>query len=296
MLWGALITVYVVWGSTYLAIRVMVDTMPGMLSAGVRFGAAAVLLGAWLRFRRGPGALRISRSQVLATVVVGVLLLCGGNGVVVVAEKTVPSGLAALLVASVPLWVVVLRTGLADLPRPATVGGVLLGFAGLLVLVLPGDSSGGATMLGVLLVLGASLSWATGSVLSGRLSERGRMPADAFVTTVWEMAAGGLACLLVGLVRGETGEVHPAAFSAESWIALVYLITIGSIAAFTAYAWLLQNAPISLVATYAYVNPVVAVALGALILGEAITAPILIGGAIVVAGVGLVVSTERRAS
>jgi drug/metabolite transporter (DMT)-like permease len=289
-LWVALATVYLVWGSTYLAIRVVVHTMPGLLSAAVRFLVAAAVLGAFLRLRRGAGALRVSRRQLGAATLIGVLLLLGGNGLVVLGEETVPSGLAALLVAAVPLWVVVLRRAFGDRPGWATVLGILIGFAGLLVLIVPGSSTSGASAGGVLIILVATTSWASGSFFSGRLE----MPADPFVATFWEMLAGGLACLLGGLVLGEAGQVDLGSFSGESWIALLYLIAFGSLAAFTAYVWLLHHAPISLVATYAYVNPVVAVILGALILGEAVTLPILVGGAIVVAGVGVVVSTEGR--
>jgi drug/metabolite transporter (DMT)-like permease len=184
----------------------------------------------------------------------------------------------------------VLRRAFGDRPRMATVLGVLIGFGGLLVLILPGSSASGATVGGMLIILAATTSWASGSFFSGRME----MPADPFVATFWEMLAGGLACLVGGTALGELGQVDPGAFSGASWIALTYLIVFGSLGAFTAYVWLLHHAPISLVSTYAYVNPVVAVVLGALILGEAVTLPILVGGAIVVAGVGVVVSTEAR--
>ncbi|SEL95313.1 EamA family transporter [Streptacidiphilus jiangxiensis] len=286
-LWTALGIVYVVWGSTYLAIRIVVETMPPFFSAALRFLTAGLLLAGIIAWRSGPAALKIDRRRLASAVLVGLLLLVGGNGLVVLAETRIPSGLAALLVASVPLWVILLRTSFGDRPRAATFGGVLLGFCGLAVLTLPG-SSGGVRLTGILLVLAAALLWSIGSFLSSRLP----MPASPFTASAYEMLAGGLGDLLLSLVRHE--HVHLGSFSTSSWLALAYLAVFGSLIAFSAFAWLLQNASLSLVATYAYVNPVVAVALGWLILDEPVTWPIALGGAIVVAGVCLVVSTEAR--
>jgi drug/metabolite transporter (DMT)-like permease len=290
LLWGALGIVYVVWGSTYLAIRVAVETMPPLLSAGTRFLVASAVLAAAVAIRKGPGALRVGRREIGAAAVVGTLLLAGGNGGVTVAEQWIPSALAALLVAAVPLWVVLLRAGNGDRADRRTVLGVVLGFVGLAVLLRPGGD--GLVLLGSLIVLAASASWAIGSYWSGRLP----LPRDPFVATVWEMLAGSAVLLTAGLLRGEAASLDLDGISTRSWVALGYLIVFGSLAAFTAYVWLLQNAPISLVATYAYVNPVVAVILGAVLLAEPVTAAILLGGAIVVAGVVLVVSTERPRS
>ncbi|TDT97451.1 drug/metabolite transporter (DMT)-like permease [Streptomyces sp. 846.5] len=299
--WTALGLVYVVWGSTYLAIRIADRTMPPFLSAAARFLAAGLLLAGaigWRSMRAGgtrhpgprePSPLSIIRRQLASVVLVGLLLLVGGNGLVVLAETVIPSGLAALLVAAVPLWVVVLRAGFGDRPRGATVVGVLLGFAGLIVLTVPGIA-GSVKLSGVVAVIAASVLWSTGSFASSRLP----MPVNPFVASAYEMLAGGIGDLLIGLGRGEQHRVHLASISTGSWLALAYLVVFGSIVAFTAYAWLLQNAPLSLVSTYAYVNPVVAVALGWLILAEPVSWPIALGGAIVVAGVGVVVSNERR--
>jgi len=291
LLWGALGIVYVVWGSTYLAIRVVVETMPPLLSAGVRFLVAAAILAAVVAARKGPGALRVDRRALLAAALVGTLLLAGGNGGVTLAEQWIPSSLAALLVAAVPLWVVLLRTGNGDSPGRRSVLGVLLGFAGLSVLLRPGGGNG-MVLVGSLVVLVASASWAVGSYWSSRLP----LPRDPFVATVWEVASGGVVLLVAGLVRGEASGLDLGAVSTRSWLALAYLVVFGSLVAFTAYVWLLQNAPISLVATYAYVNPVIAVILGALLLAVPVTAAIVVGGAIVVAGVAVVVSTERPRS
>nr|WP_313896963.1 EamA family transporter [Streptomyces sp. GC420] len=285
----ALGIVYVVWGSTYLGIRVAVETMPPFLSAGARFVTAGLILAALVARRQGPAALRVTRRELASAALVGLLLLLGGNGLVVLAETSVPSGLAALLVAVMPVWVVLLRTAFGDRPGGATFGGVALGLLGLAVLTLPG-LSGDVGLGGVLTVLVATLLWSAGSFSAGRIP----MPADPFAAGAYEMIAGGLGCALLALVRGEQRGLDLAAVSTRSWLALGYLVVFGSLVAFTAYAWLLHSAPLSLVSTYAYVNPVVAVALGALVLGEELTWPILLGGAVVVAGVFLIVSTERR--
>jgi drug/metabolite transporter (DMT)-like permease len=290
--WSALGAVYVIWGSTYLAIRVMVEDIPPLLGAGVRFLLAGAVLLAVLDARGAPATSpRVPRAQVAAAGLVGLLLAAGGNGLVTVAERDVPSGLAALLVASVPLWVVVLRAGVArERIEGATLAGVALGFAGVAVLLLPGARPAGATAAGVLLVLVAALSWATGSFLSPRLT----LPAHPLVNTGWQMLAGGVVLVVAGLASGEAGEVHVGSLSLASVAALLYLIVAGSLVAYTAYAWLLQHAPLSQVSTYAYVNPLVAVVLGWAILGESLAATTLAGAALVVAAVALIVTRQSR--
>ena len=282
--WAALWTVYLVWGSTYLAIRVMVETMPPLLAAGVRFSVAGAVMVAVLSLRR---PVRPTRAQLLSALLVGILLP-GANAVVSVAEQEVPSGLAALLIASVPLWVILLRRLTGDSVSRASVGAVLVGFAGVALLLRPGEQSGDATVLGLVAVVGAALMWATGSFLSPRLS----LPRDGLVSTGWQMLLGGLICVLVGLAVGEAGDVHVSEFSVRSIVALTYLVAVGSWFAFTAYAWLLQNAPIAKVATYAYVNPVVAILLGWLVLDEIVTPVTVVGAAIIVVSVALVVRIE----
>ncbi|WP_431681534.1 EamA family transporter [Kitasatospora sp. KL5] len=287
--WGALGIVYVVWGSTYLAIRVVVETMPPFLSGSMRFVAAGLVLAALIAVRQGPAALLVRPRELASAAVVGVLLLVGGNGLVVLAEQSVPSGLTALMVASVPLWVVVLRRLTGHRTPLSTLGGVLVGLLGLVVLSAPG-LTGEVRLLGLVAVLVAALLWACGSVLAGLLP----MPANPLTASVYEMLAGGAGALALAFVRHEPQEFHPASVSTASWAGLAYLVVFGSLVAFSAYAWLLQRAPLPLVATYAYVNPVVAVLLGWLVLSEALTWPIVLGGAVVVAGVCLVVRTERR--
>jgi drug/metabolite transporter (DMT)-like permease len=287
--WTALVTVYLVWGSTYLGIRVVVETMPPLVAMGVRFIAAAGLLGAMLAARHGVRALKVSRRQAGAAGVLGVLLLVCGNGGVAVAEQTVPSGLAALLVSAMPLWLVAIRALARDRPRPVSLAGTLLGFVGIALLTLPGSRSASVELWGMLLIVAGTLGWATGSFISPKLP----LPANPFVTAVWEMLLGGTAMVVIGSARGELRGFSVGQVSADGWVALAYLTVIGSVVAFSAFAWLLANAPVSLISTYAYVNPVVAVLLGFLILDEPVTGLILVGGAIVVLGVALVVSAER---
>jgi drug/metabolite transporter (DMT)-like permease len=287
--WSALTVVYVLWGSTYLAIRLLDRSAPPLLAMGVRFVTAGLLLAAFLAVRHGPAILRVAPRRLASAAAVGVLLLAGGNGAVAVAEQAIPSGLAALLVAAVPLWLVCLRLLSGDTPRRFTIVGTGLGFAGIALLTLPGSHPAGTALWGVLTVLAGSVSWASGSFASQRLP----VPSHPFVATAYEMLAGGTVMLAGGAASGETARLHLAAIPVTGWVALGYLIAFGSLVAFSAYVWLLGHAPLSLTATYAYVNPVVAVVLGALILSEPVTWPILLGGAIVVAGVGLVVSVER---
>jgi drug/metabolite transporter (DMT)-like permease len=289
--WLGLWIVYLVWGSTYLAIRVVVETVPPFLSAGVRFALAGGLMLAFLAWRRGPGVLRPARSQLLACLAVGTLLM-GANATVSVAEVDVPSSMAALLIAAVPLWVILYRRALGEQIAAVSVIAVLVGFAGVAILLLPGKQTGGAPLLALLTVVGSAAMWAGGSVASTRL----KLPADPFVSGGWQMLLGGGVCLLTGALVGEFGDFHPAEFSSRSLVAFAYLVVFGSWLAFTAYAWLLQNAPVSRVATYAYVNPVVAIALGWAILDEAVTATTFAGAAVIVASVAAVVRTESRRS
>lgn len=282
--WTALWIVYIVWGSTYLAIALMVETIPPLLGAGFRFVMVGLILLPILAWRRGLSVLKPSRAELLAAGFVG-LLLPGANAVISVAEKTVPSGLAALLVASIPLWVVLLRRMSGERISARSLVAVLVGFGGVALLVRP---EGEATMIGLLACIGAAVMWACGSFASPRIS----LPRDPFVSTAWQSLLGGLIVVAAGLVAGETGDVHFAEFSTRSILGLLYLITFGSLLAFTSYAWLLQNAPIAKVSTYAYVNPVVAIALGWLILDEGITALTLVGAGIIIASVALVVRAE----
>jgi drug/metabolite transporter (DMT)-like permease len=285
--WIPLSTVYVVWGSTYLAIRVMVETVPPLLGAGARFGFAGLVLVVVVALRRGRAALRVGTEELRGALVVGTLL-CGANAVVTVAEQEVPSAIAALLVATIPLWVVCLRRSAGERVTRAGLAGVLVGFGGVALLMLPGEQTAGASLPALLAIVGAALAWACGSFLAPRSA----LPADPFASTGWQMLLGGLVCVGAGVLAGEPADADPARFSAESVLAFAYLVVFGSWLAFTAYAWLLQHAPLATVSTYAYVNPVVAIVLGWLILGEVITSLTLAGAAIIVASVAVTVRRE----
>jgi drug/metabolite transporter (DMT)-like permease len=288
MVWTALWIVYIVWGSTYLAIRVTVETLPPLLTGGVRFIFAGSVIFAWLRIRKGKGAGRISVNEMLWSTLIGAGLIMGGNGLVMLAEQDVPSSHAALIIASVPLWVVVLRYILRERVNLVTLLSVLVGFIGVGVLVVPGDKPGDATTLGVVLLLLASLFWASASFFAKRVP----LPKDPFVNTATQMVGGGAVTLVAGLLTGELGDFTFAEVSDASVIAFSYLVSMGSLVAFTAYVWLLQNAPISKVATYAYVNPVIAIFLGWALLSEEITATVLVGAAIIVGSVAFTVRKE----
>lgn len=287
--WAAMIVVYVVWGSTYLAMRIADETIPPLLGAAVRFLVAGGGLLGWIVLRRGWSALRVSGKNLVAATAVGIALLAGGNAVVMLAEVHVASGLAALLIASEPMMIVLLRLLASDRVSRVTTAALVVGLVGVAILVVPG-SSGNSNISWLLIVLGASLAWAIGSYASTRLE----LPSDALVSTGIQMVAGGVVIALLAAAAGELGKVDMAAFSLSSMAAIAYLAIFGSLVAFTAYAWLLRNAPISQVSTYAYVNPVIAVFLGWAIAGEALTAGILIGAAIIVSSVALIVREEGK--
>jgi drug/metabolite transporter (DMT)-like permease len=257
---------------------------------GARFVVAGLLLAVILTTRRGVRGLRVDRGQLLGSAVVGLLLLLVGNGLVSIAETTVPSGLAALLVATTPLWLVVLGSALGSRTRGTTWLGTLVGFAGTAVLARPGGQTGSVQWWGIGIILVGTLGWATGSLLSGRL----RMPDDLFVGATYQMLLAGTAMMAVGAARGELRGLDLGTVPARGWFALVYLVTFGSLVAYTAYYWLLRNAPLQLVSTYAYVNPVVAVLLGWALLGEEVSVGVVVGGAVALLGVAIVISSERR--
>jgi len=270
---------------------VVVKQAPPFLGMGSRYFAAGILLGLLLSLRGGLRRLRVTRRELRGCATVGLLLPVLGNGLVSVGENLgAPSGVTALLIAIAPLMIAIFRFASGDRPRPLSILGLVLGFVGLVYLVVAGRTTGGDDRLPIgaaLIVLFASTCWAFGSWVQPRLT----LPRDAFVMTVHEMWIGGLVLLVAGTVFGERFDF--ASYSGTTYVAWAYLVVFGSMVAFSAYVWLLANAPISLVATYAYVNPVVAVALGALILGEPITHAVLVGGAVIVASVAIVISVER---
>jgi drug/metabolite transporter (DMT)-like permease len=279
--WVALATVYLIWGSTYLGIELTGETIPPLFAVGVRFVLAGLLMAGLTAWLRGFRVLRVTPAQLGSAVIVGALLP-GANAVLFVAERHVPTGLSSLIVGSVPLWLVVFRLLSGDRPPRAALIAVAAGFGGLVLLVRP---SGGAPLWGLLLVLGSALMWAAGSFLSSRLP----MPRDAFAAATLEMLAGGLILLPIGLA---TTHPHFAEFSARSIFGFFYLVTFGSVVGYTAYVWLLDNAPLGTVATYAYVNPIVAIALGAIVLHESLSWTIGAGALLVLACVAVVVRQE----
>lgn len=287
----ALATVYVIWGSTYLAIRFAIETLPPFGMAGVRFLVSGAMLYAWSRWR---GAPRPSRVNWTSAALIGGLLLLGGNGGVVWAEQRVDSGLAALLVSTVPIWMVLfewLRRG-GTRPTVGVVAGMALGFAGLILLVRPGAGGGAAGIdpLGAIVLLAACVSWAWGSLKSRFV----QLPESPLMATGLEMLAGGAMLLAVGLLTGEAASFDPAAVSTRSLLALGYLVMFGSLAGFTAYVWLLRVASPALVSTYAYVNPVVAVFLGWALANEPLTGGMLGAAAVILTGVALITLFRNR--
>ncbi len=288
---AAFLAVYVIWGSTYLAIRFAVETLPPLLMAGVRHFVSGVILVAWVARSR---AIRPTREQYRDAAIVGLLLLLGGNGLVTWAEQWVPSGLTALLVATVPLWMALLNGVIDPATRPHARGwaGIALGLGGVALLVEPrGELAADArTLAGAFGVICAALLWATGSVYS----RRAKLPRDRLLSTGMQMLSGALGLALAGLLAGEAARVHVDAVSMRSFLALLYLIVFGSIVGFTAYVWLLQVVSPSKVATYAFVNPAVAVLLGVTLGGETLAPRTLVATAIIVASV-VAITTERRA-
>ncbi len=275
----ALGTVYLAWGGTYPAIRVMVETVPPLLGTGVRFLVAGAVMGAVLA---ALGRLRASLRSLIAAALVGTVIL-GDIGVLAVAEQEVPAGLAALVIASVPLWVVGLQLLHRQPITPRTALAVLAGLAGMVLLVSPG---GDAPLVWLLVLVAAAAVEAAGQFYSQRVE----LPRDPLVSTTAQLIAAGAVLVIAGISAGELDDLHPDAFSGDSLVAFAYLVVPGSLVAYSAFVWLLRNAPIGTVATYAYVNPVVAVAVGALLLGERVGATMAAGGALILGSVALVVA------
>ncbi|MDI6770823.1 MAG: drug/metabolite exporter YedA [Anaerolineales bacterium] len=284
-IWIALLAIYIIWGSTYLAIRYAVESIPPFLMAGTRFLIAGILLYTWRRLAGDPAP---TARQWRSTAIIGLLLLLGGNGLVSWAEQTVPSGIAALLIGTIPLWMVLtesIRRGGVK-PGLSAVIGLIIGFGGILVLIWPllMGTSDHINPLGVVALLFAAFSWAVGSVYS----KSAELPPSSLMTTAAEMLTGGLGLYFIGALLGEWKMLDFATITSRSWLGLAYLTVLGSLVGFVAYAWLLRHAPISLVATYAYVNPLVAILLGSLLAQELFSARILIAALIIIGSVVLI--------
>ncbi|HEX6675575.1 MAG TPA: EamA family transporter [Actinomycetes bacterium] len=284
----ALGTVYVVWGSTYFGIRVAIGTVPPLTMGAIRFLVAGALLYPWAVRRGDRAGDPVGPAQWAASAVVGICLLAGGNGAVSWGEQHIPSGIAALLIATVPLWMSILgRMLLRERLAWAAVLGLVAGFAGLVLLIRPSGAHR-FDPLATAVVLGGALAWAGGSVWS----RRAPLPRRPLVGVGIELLAGGAALALAALAGGELGRLRPGAVSAASLVAIAYLVVFGSLLAFTAYAWLLRNVRTSVAATYAYVNPVVAVALGWAFGDEPVSGRTLLAGAVILAGVALIVTAR----
>lgn len=292
-IWLAMLSVYIFWGSTYLAIRFAVETMPPFLMAATRFLIAGAILYLWRRAAGDPAPTRV---EWRSAVVVGLLLLMGGNGGVVWAEQRVVSGIAALMVGSAPLWMVLvdaLRPG-GVRPNLQTMLGVLVGFGGIVLLIGPGNfgNGGGLDRVGVIVLLIASFFWALGSLYS----RQARLPASPLLGTGMEMLMGGAGLVVAGTLTGEWSRLDLGAITAPSLWGLAYLIVFGSLVGFASYTWLLRVAPTPLVSTYAYVNPLIAVLLGNLLAQEPLTARILVSTLIIVGSVALINTSRKAAS
>lgn len=294
--WLSLWTVYLVWGSTYFAIAKTVETMPPLLSMGVRFLAAAILLGVYLLIRKGISTFRIPRQEILSASFLGVLTLAFGIGTVAIAEEHIPTGVASLIIAALPLWIALFRNIAREKISKLTWLGTVIGFLGVVVLLQPGsiEPINNATSTEVtfymFIVLVGNLAFAFGTFISPRF----QLPKNLLLFTTIEMAAAGIFMLFAALIRGEDFSRLSDA-TPSSWFWFSYLVVIGSILAYSAYLWLVVNAPVSLIATYAYVNPVIAIILGIIFLEEVITKNYALGGLIILLGVLTVVTSESRA-
>ncbi|MDO8752269.1 MAG: EamA family transporter, partial [Anaerolineales bacterium] len=265
-IWLALLALYIVWGSTYLGIKVAIETIPPFFHAGIRFLISGIILVVW---QRAAGQQMPTRKQWGSTAIIGTLLLLGGNGLVAWAEQFIPSGIAALIIGSSPMFLVLaeaLRPGGVK-PNWQAIVGLLIGFTGIFILVGPSNISGSATKInpfGVAALLFACLFWAIGSIYSKNTD----LPKSSLMTTGAQMLTGSVGLFIVSLLTGELSKWDPAGVSMRSIYGLLYLIFVGSLIGFASYGWLLQNAPISLVSTYAYVNPIVAIFLGSWLAAE----------------------------
>jgi drug/metabolite transporter (DMT)-like permease len=286
--WLALATIYVVWGSTFMAVTIAVRDVPPLLAMGVRHVTAGTLLLAIALPRGDRRGDRIGWAQIRAGFIFGGTLFLLGHGGLAWAQQTVPSGVAALLIGSIPLWMALLdRVFFGKRLHPSATLGLVVGFVGLAFLFDP-FGEGSFDRLGAVVCVLSALAWAAGSLYSRGAA----LPERPLVSAGLAALCGGVLLLVAGAAGGELGDLHP---TADSLGAIAYLVVVGTLVGFVAYVWLLRTAPTSLVATYAYVNPVIAVALGAIFLGEEITAQMLVAGAVIIGSVALIVRKSGEA-
>jgi drug/metabolite transporter (DMT)-like permease len=289
-IWSAMIALYIVWGSTYLAIRFVVETVPPFLAAGFRFLIAGVVLYAFSRLRAEKAPVRV---EWRSAAIVGFFLIVGGNGSVMWAEQRVSSGIAALMIASVPLWMAFLDTIRPGGRRPDrwVIVSVIAGFIGIIILIGPSQMIGSGDrvdLLGVGALLFAAFSWAIGSLYN----RDAQLPDSPLLATGMQMLVGSLGLIILGTIVGEWSQVDPTGVSTNSLIGFVYLVIFGSWVGFLSYIWLLRAAPTTLVSTYAYVNPLVAILLGNLLAGEALTPRILLAALFILGSVVVITMTH----
>ena len=284
---------YIAWGTTYIGIAYAIESMPPLFSMALRFIVASFVLFVVIGFTKGLVALRVPRKQFFNATWLGVLMLTSGLGTMSLSEKVVPIGVASLIVAAMPIWTAIFRTIDRDRPGAWSLFGIASGLIGIAIIMLPGhtqarpDAGGGNVTFWMFVILFGNLCWSFGSFIATKVET----PKDSFLLSAYEMAGAAVGLIIAGLLRHENAADFANA-TPRSWWGLIYLITIGSLVGYTVYTWLLDNASISLVSTYAYVNPVVAVALGILLFKEELTTNIIIGGVVVIISVAIVVAVE----
>ena len=291
-MWGALIVLYLVWGSTYLGMKVAIETMPPLVMGAFRFIPAGVLLVLFVVIRERGRIRRPSLRETRDAAIVGGLLLVGGTGLVAWAEQTIPTGVAAVVIALVPMWLAVLGFVFYREPvRRLLAVGIAVGLVGVAILAWPAGGPGSLEPTGLAAILVAPICWALGTLYAAR---RAVLPGPALLASGIEMAAAGLVFIVVAGLSGEWATFDPGAVSATSWAGIVYLIVLGSLVGYTTFAWLITVAPLSRVSTYAYVNPVVAVFLGWLVLAEPLTPRTIVASVVIIAAVALIVTARTR--
>ena len=286
----ALLSVYIVWGSTYLGIKIAIETFPPFLMAGIRFLIAGVLLYGFVVLKEKKHPKLIEWRD---TTIIGMLLLLGGNGLVVIAEKTIPSSIAAIVIATVPLWMIVIAWLLKSQTKPnkSTLIGTLIGFIGVVILMFPSDQEHlHFDTFGLLLTLLAAILWSLGSIYS----QKATLPSSVMLSTAMQMLSGGLVLIIVATLFGEWQQFHIETLSSRSLFAVAYLVFIGSLVGFSAYVWLLKNASPYLASTYAFVNPLVALFLGYFFADELLSVKALLATVLIISAVVMITLSKAK--